>query len=670
MRLEKLRHIIILKALLETDVPLTAASLASLCRSSLRTVKNDIAYLNSLCVKENIMEIRSLKAKGYLITVKDSDRYMNLCDDVEVLHSLFYGKSVEGVNRRMYILQRFLSDDHVKIEDLSEKLYISRSSIRKDVAWTRRFLNSYHINLLSDADGYRIQGKEQDLRSAMVELRCSQYHEFKPLYPYETFDRMFEKDGVNHYSELRKAFLNVLRSSRIVVSDIETKKITSHLCLIINRMKKGCSPQLDDVMIGELKDSYDYEVAKEIFADPVIAAYVKASDLEILNFARLLLINRDLNLRVSGDGDLPKELVRENREVLNEIISDMDDYQGYKLFHTEFFRIYLRDLESLQLQLYLKHHFDHTGKMRFITYLEGDENLFSPVPLELTRAMIARLQKKLNEPIIDAIVRSYAGVFERILKKVVYPYHKQRLAVTTTEGLVYSQHVAESLLELFPNYIEKADVFNLYEMRKVNFDDYDAIIHSGFVLYYNYPLPLVAYRELDYSQMAGDLYDNLLRFGFERSELERVKKTINIYEDEKIRDISAFVESLSYRYGKDRTSQQLIYTLYCENEKIIEHYYSRNGIVLIFMPYSLTDREIIDVYLPEQNVYYEENSDVNAVIAVCVNPDMSLADLKIFDHILRYIVQVPGTLENLIEDRDVTLDTIFDIIIKRKFLSS
>jgi len=174
MRLEKLRHIIILKALLETDVPLTASSLASLSRSSLRTVKDDIAYLNSLCVKENILEIRSLKAKGYLIAVKDSDRYMDLRDDVEVLHSLFYGKSVEGVNRRMYILQRFLSDDHVKIEDLSEKLYISRSSIRKDVAWTRRFLNSYHIDLLSDADGYRIKGREQDLRSAMVELRCSQ----------------------------------------------------------------------------------------------------------------------------------------------------------------------------------------------------------------------------------------------------------------------------------------------------------------------------------------------------------------------------------------------------------------------------------------------------------------------------------------------------------------
>lgn len=539
MRLEKLRHIIILKALLETDVPLTASSLASLSRSSLRTVKDDIAYLNSLCVKENILEIRSLKAKGYLVAVKDSDRYMDLRDDVEVLHSLFYGKSVEGVNRRMYILQRFLSDDHVKIEDLSEKLYISRSSIRKDVAWTRRFLNSYHIDLLSDADGYRIKGREQDLRSAMVELRCSQYHEFKPLYPYEKFDRMFEKDGVNHYSELRRAFLDVLRSSRIVVSDIETKKITSHLCLIANRMKKGCFPQLDDTVIGELKNSYDYEVAKKVFADPVIADYVEASDLEILNFARLLLINRDLNLRVSGDNDLPKELVRENREILNEIISDMDDYQGYKLFQTEFFRIYLRDLESLQLQIYLKHHFDHTGKMRFITYLEGDENLFSPIPLELTRAMIARLQKKLNEPIIDAIVRSYAGVFERILKKVVYPYHKQRLAVTTTEGLVYSQHVAESLLELFPNYIEKADVFNLYEMRKVSFDDYDAVIHSGFVLYYNYPLPLIAYRELDYSQIAGDLYDNLLRFGFERSELERVKKTINIYEDEKIRDISA-----------------------------------------------------------------------------------------------------------------------------------
>ena len=48
---------------------------------------------------------------------------------------------------------------------------------------------------------------------------------------------------------------------------------------------------------------------------------------------------------------------------------------------------------------------------------------------------------------------------------------------------------------------------------------------------------------------------------------------------------------------------------------------------------------------------------------------MDLADMKVLDHILRYLVQTEGALDRLINDKDGTLDYIFEAIIRRKFLN-
>ena len=670
MRIEKNRHIMIFHALMNADDIITASELARVTMSSIRTIKSDIAYFNPILKKENIARIDPHKGKGYQIVVKDEQKYKEFHDNIKVLYSLFYGRSIESVNRRMYILQRFLIDEYVKIEDLCDELYLSRSSIRKDIAWTVSFLKTYHLNLEAvTGKGYHVFGKEQDLRGAMVELRCSQYHEFQPLYPYDPFDDEFRKEGRNHYEELRKAFLDILRSSRIVVSDIETKKITSHLCLMYKRTRQGKLPELDKEIIEELKETYDYEVAKEIFANKTIREYVEAPDMEIVNFARILISNRDINIRVNGTTDLPEKLVEENGVIYDDIVNDMRKVIGSRLLDTDFFRIYRKDFESLQLQLYLKHHFDHTGKKRFVTYLEGNEDLFSPIPLELTRATIARLQKKFEEPINDSCIMAYVGVYERLLKKVIYPYKKLRLAVSGTEGLVYSQHISESLLDINSYFIESVDVFNLYEMRKVNFDNYDALVHSGNILYYKYPLPLVNYRELDYNRDAGEMFEKLFRYGFDQSEMNRIKQVMNINTGERIRDHISFIEALSYRYGTSSENQKHLYRQYTENIEIIDHYYPRNGILMYFMPYIFVQREIIDIYIPEQTVYYRENMEIKAVIAVSIDPEKNLADLKICDHVLRYICQVPNTLEELCNGKEEALDKIFYRIIERKFLN-
>ena len=58
---------------------------------------------------------------------------------------------------------------------------------------------------------------------------------------------------------------------------------------------------------------------------------------------------------------------------------------------------------------------------------------------------------------------------------------------------------------------------------------------------------------------------------------------------------------------------------------------------------------------------------MKAMIAVTIDNKISLPDMKILDHVLRYIAQVDGTIEDLLEDKDGTLERIFVGIIRRSF---
>ena len=671
MKLEKNRHMVILDTLIHADKAVTAEQLAKVSRSSVRTVKNDIVYLNSVLQREKSAAIISLKAKGYEIRALEKDRYDGLVNDIAVARSLFYNRSIERVNRRIYILQRSLIDDYFRAEAIAEELYLTRSSLSRDFAWAARFLESYHLDLCSEQKhGYYLKGKEQDLRSALVELHCSQYHEFQLLYPYKPFNRAFTFEGEDHYPEIRRAFLNVLRNSKITISDIATKKIATHICLMKNRINQGKHVVLESDMAQTLADTYDYQIACRIFRDPVISNYIVPSEMEVLNFARLLLINRDINMRTDGISSLPLPLVIENTKVLQSVINEMDRTIGSGIHKTDFFKVYVPDFESLQMQIYLKYCFDYTSKVRMITYTEADENMLSPVPMELTRNMIYLLQKKLGVKIRDSVVMAYAAVYERMLKRVKYPYKKKRLAVTSNEGLVYSQHIAELLKESFGIFIENVKAYNIYELRKVDFSELDAVVHCGPILYYSYPVPAVTFHELDYEKYFDEsLFRNLFLSGYGRQKIDELNVMLQIHQNTRISDPVSFIEAVSYKYGKDDVSQQRIVEYYNESDVILSHYLSRNGILLYLIPYEFTEREFFDIYLPAETVYFEQSVELKTVITASFDPEMKLADLKVLDHVLRYIIQVTGTVEEMIDNKEEVLDRINDRIARHNFFA-
>ncbi|MBO7698240.1 MAG: hypothetical protein J6S38_04290, partial [Erysipelotrichaceae bacterium] len=437
--------------------------------------------------------------------------------------------------------------------------------------------------------------------------------------------------------------------------------------LLKSRLEKGKLIEIDDDIANELRKTYDYQIANKIAEHPSIRNQYPLPEIETVQLAAVILSNRDINIRTRGIVGLEKSHISSNARIHYEVMELVRNSLGDSLYNAEFYHFYAIDMISLQLQLYLRYRFDSLKKDRLVTYIEGDEAQISPVPMEMARIMIASLQKKFNEPIRDPIAIAYAQLLEKMLKKVSYPYHKLRLLACSTEGLVYTQNMIENLLSRNQRYIETADAYNLYEMRKLDFSEYDMVIHSGSLMYYRYPLRTVSLRETDYQETSTRLFESLFKYGYDRSRPQQLKQIISVHTDTDVGDVDSFIEKMCFRYGKDYESQIRLFEEYKEKKQIIDCYSPRLHSYLTFFDYDHCGKEFIDIYVSENEATYNDSLKVHHVIIACLDPKNPVSFLKIDNHIIQFFIQVEDSIEKVIENKDEAIDEMYDRIIETNF---
>ena len=109
MIIEKNRHMNELTKLFRSSEAVTAEELASFTDSSVRTVKNDMKYLNEELLTSEGCEIVSHKGKGYSIAIIDAEKADGLQHRLMVLHALFGYRSIIDTNRWLFIVQTLLA---------------------------------------------------------------------------------------------------------------------------------------------------------------------------------------------------------------------------------------------------------------------------------------------------------------------------------------------------------------------------------------------------------------------------------------------------------------------------------------------------------------------------------------------------------------------------------
>lgn len=666
MKITLSRHLSILYYFIVIAPKATSKQLAQFTSTSVRSIKSDIAIINELLSEDGVCFIVANQAKGYEFKILDKEKYIDFSSKVRSEYSFFKNTNVEKMKRRLYITQRILSSKHVLVDDLADELYLTRFAIKDDLVWVTNFFKTYDLNLFSKANkGLSYQGDEYDIRFIMIETFCSQYHDLPDIYSIVAFDTMFYQD-FNYYQDIRHQFLKIIRDSAYIAKDINTKKLATYIVLTKNRIKQGYTIIFDEQLKNLMRGQYEYQIAKKVFEIKGLYDDLEIGEDELCAFTKALVVYRDVDLMVTEDmATVNFEYVSEARKIYNQIFTDDLDGIGNSLYRKELFLRYQSDFVSSIYEIYMLNEFDSNYKYRLSTYYEIADYEFSPLAIEMTREVLLKIGEILKTHFNEVTANRFILLFELILKKVNYKYHKKRIAILSLGGRVITRNYREMILEKFDRYVEYMDVFNQYEMRKINFSDYDIGLGDSDSIFNYYPIDILNCNLLKIDDSTINLFEKVFSSGYDRSQVEKLIKITNIDDNFECNSYLQLFKLISYKFSNEPKRLEKILL---DSEKVYSYLNIQSSTALIMCDYRVTKKEFVEIYSSNNKMYWDKEKSVKYIIVLSINNNTNITDLKVINKIMQVLFHRPEKLESLMENIEITYNEIFNKIIKDSFI--
>lgn len=212
----------ILLVLSETEY-CTSETLAKALGVSSKTARCMVKQLREKLL-DNGADILARTRHGYLLQVNDRARYEALCREGDNTGRFIPSSSEERV---YYLLVMLLSQaDYIKLDDVSEELYVSKYTISGDLHQVETFLAEYRLSILRRPNyGIRITGKENDIRNCTAHVLAN-YSNMMP-------------DGGAGYRRMAQTIsqilLDVVRRYSLHFSEINFRNLVNMVFATIHR---------------------------------------------------------------------------------------------------------------------------------------------------------------------------------------------------------------------------------------------------------------------------------------------------------------------------------------------------------------------------------------------------------------------------------------------------
>ena len=158
--------------LLSEDEYITSRHLAEKLSISEKTVRTRIKQLSEM-LSEHGAEVESKRHFGYRLDLFHAECFNDfIATEQEQL-------PVTKEERQYYLLKYLLSaDDFVKLDDLSEELYISRNSLSQDIKKVEEIVHRYQLSLIRKPNyGIRVSDHEFSIRTCLTQYHLNTYHQ-------------------------------------------------------------------------------------------------------------------------------------------------------------------------------------------------------------------------------------------------------------------------------------------------------------------------------------------------------------------------------------------------------------------------------------------------------------------------------------------------------------
>lgn len=227
----------------------TVKQLADHFSVSMRSIRNDIINFNNFLKLNNILPIE-IKSNGELIFNNyDLEKALTL-----LLKSNFYDYKLSKAERTNFIIETLLINNRrISINNLSEKLYVSITTITTDLKLVKSKLKQYNLKYDANNRGITVLGDEINKRLLLLDLT-----ENNELY-YNTQNSLY-------FSKISDLIAKFETDNNLLLSDNSFSRLANYLIILIIRKRT-------DFDINILKSNKEYLYLANILLNKVLDAF-------------------------------------------------------------------------------------------------------------------------------------------------------------------------------------------------------------------------------------------------------------------------------------------------------------------------------------------------------------------------------------------------------------
>ena len=559
----------------------TASELAKILDLNEKTVRTTIGKMRD-SLDEYGIEIESKTRKGYHLLIYDKEKYQAFINNDEWLSKNDIPNNSK--EREEWLLDYLLKQHKfVRIDDLSEMLYVSRSTITNDIRNVEDSLKSYHITLIRRPNyGLHIQGSEFDIRNCMI----SQFKDNK-------WAQRFSDKEENELKEISKILLNNIQNQKVVLSKSMIQEMTSCIYIAKVRYEENYKITVSKNEVVHRIYKPCIEVATNIVEELNEKFHIHLLDSEIYYIAINIAARSDYNVL---EGELESGVINQARKQATQMLDCV-----YDMMHLDMRQnlSLLYDLISFLIPMDIRMRYGIIAKNPFA---EATKKKYFFAYNVASQAVIP-LKKTYFHEVPENEIAYLTSIFALFIEQEKDKKKKYNILVICATNMSTSKLLAYQYKKKFKKYIDEVYTCEMYNLDSCDFSKVDYIfttVEINRVL----PKPVLGISAF-----------------LEDEEVEKISSILKFKSSNTIADV--YSEELFYDNIKGETKEEILFEI-CK--RIPEKY----GIPSDFYEGLLRREEITGTDLAKHVALphpYETTSDI------------SFACISVLDHPIRWTRQ-------------------------------
>lgn len=422
----------LIRILLKSEKPLTTTELAEMLDVSSRTIRSDLEKIET----ELLVHHLCLEKKPHVgIWIQGAKE-----DKVALFLNVHQQNSTVNTYSKEYrigciLVQVLLGNSKIYPDKFADELYVSRSTIEKDLSVVARWLKNHKLELSKNANnGLYVKGSEENIRNAVGSLandlntRNLSIESFLEIYLNVDFKKI--EDIVSEWNEKYGMNLN----------EMNINNLAFHASIMVIRILKNKELEISNCdELQEESHSYKRKFEKLIYE---ISEYIH-SDIPKTesNYLLMHLFGMYLDEPAFIKNDFLSDLRTLSENISDDFICNLDKIVALNLKQNKMFK------QSLVLHL-----------LPTVYRLKYGFNLYNPLLGEIKTNyagsfLLATIINSSFEKFLNVTVseEEIAYVALHISLAVNQPKEKQQVAIVCTMGVGVSKFLFVKLQENFPN---------------------------------------------------------------------------------------------------------------------------------------------------------------------------------------------------------------------------